>query len=271
MVKEIIEFPDKRIHVITADLREFDDALISLIQDMKDTMNEHNLDALAANQIAVHKPVILLREENGDFLEIINPRELSKKEKFMSTESTLYYPDISTDVMRFKHLKIVYQDRFGKQQFLTADGERSIVLQRKIDYCFGATLANRINPKVREVFERQVGIAEHCSDEICPTQPLKRDFIKSFMTKLLFLEFLTLFSKLFNFQNETLQSFYSFDKYVSIAMIFLLILYAIVGYKESKIYTNCSTCNLSYVVMTAIQYAVIATVLYIASRFLVIP
>jgi peptide deformylase len=270
MIRDVLIYPDKKIHTIAADLREFDDALIELIQDMKDTMDANGVDALAATQIGVVKPVILLREEDGSFFEIINPRELSKKGMIPSTEATLYYPGIETDVMRFEEIKIVYQDRSGNQQFLTATGERSITLQRKIDYCFGATLVNRIKPKAREGFERQVGVTNQVAD-VCPTQPLKRDFVISFVGKLLFLEFLTLFCKLFNFQTDTLQSFSNFDVYVSIAVAILLVVYLVVGHKESKIYTNCSSCQLSYVFATMMQYGGIAIVLFTLSRYLVTP
>jgi peptide deformylase len=269
MVRDIITFPDKKIHTICPDLREFDDELIELIEDMKDTMNAKNIDALAANQIGVHKSVVLLREDDGTFLEIINPREMSKKNKFISREETLYYPGITTDVMRFEDIKVTYQNRFAQQQFLSASGDRAVTLQRKIDYCFGATLANRINPKVRATFENQLN-QNGCDGEVCPTQPLMRDYIKSFMSKLLFLEFLTLFSKLFNPSSSTLLTLSSFDKYVSIAMIFILILYLIVGYKESKIYTNCSSCHMGYVVANTALYAVLALILFVASRYFIL-
>ncbi len=267
MVRDIITYPDERIHTITPDLREFDDSLVALIEDLKDTINANNLEALAANQIGVHKAVVVLKEENGDFLEIINPRELSKKEKFISTESTTYYPNIETEVPRFKRLKVVYQDRTGKQHFMTVEGEKAVLLQRKIDYCFGATLANRISPKVRDVFEKQVAGANEI-EGACPIEPLKRDYIKSFMSKLLFLEFLTLFVKLFSFSASTMQSFLNFDTYVSIGLLVILPLYIIVGYKESKIYTNCSTCHFGYVVATFLQYALMSIVLFVASRYL---
>jgi len=268
MIREVLVYPDKKIHTIAADLREFDDALVELIQDMKDTMNAKGVDALTATQIGVVKPVILLREENGEFLEIINPREISKKVLIPSTESTLYYPNIETDIMRYKDIKIVYQDRNGKQHFLTATGERAITLQRKIDYCFGATFVNRIKPKGREYFEREVGVTNQVADA-CPVQPLKRDYVISFVEKLLFLEFLTLFSKLFNFSNETLQSFSNFDLYVSVAVTLLLVIYLIVGHKESKIYTNCSSCQLSYVFANMMLHGGIAIVLFILSRYFV--
>ena len=94
MVRNIITYPDERIHVITPDLRKFDKSLFSLIDDLKDTIKANNLDALSANQIGVHKSVIVVKENDEDFLVIINPRELSKKERFMSLETTSYYPNI---------------------------------------------------------------------------------------------------------------------------------------------------------------------------------
>ncbi len=267
MVKELIIYPDSRIHIKPPDLRKFDESLFSLLDDMKDTMEANNLTALSANQLAIAKSVIVLKDENGDYLEIINPRELTKKDRFMSTEYTPYYPNITTDVPRFKYLKVIYQDRFGKQQYLTAENEKAVVLQRMIDYCYGATLANRINPKVRGLFEKQIEQTNHI-EGACPVEPLKRDYIKSFMTKLLFLQFLTLFSKLFNFSASTIKLFYNFDIYVSIGMVFLLIAYLIVGYKESKIYTNCSSCFMGYAIATFFQYLFVSVVLFVASKYI---
>jgi hypothetical protein len=194
---------------------------------------------------------------------------MSKKGKIISRESTLYYPNTTMDVPRFNKIKITYQDRNGETHFLSAEGERAITLQRKIDYVFGGTVANRMHTKVRNVFESKLD-QEYDLYDSCPTEVLKRDYIKSFMSKLLFLEFLTLFARVFDFSDSTLQSFYSFDIFVSISMIFLLIAYAVVGYHESKIYTNCSSCQMGYVITNLLLYLGMASVFFIASRYFIL-
>ncbi|OQX72909.1 MAG: hypothetical protein B6D59_07100 [Campylobacteraceae bacterium 4484_4] len=108
------------------------------------------------------------------------------------------------------------------------------------------------------------------SFETCPTT-FKRDYFTSFMTKLLVLESLTLFGKLFNLSSETLSSLYAFDKFVSVAMIFLLIGYFGVAYWESKKYSSCTSCQIGNIIGTTIKFAAIALILFFAAKFLVAP
>ncbi|OQX72910.1 MAG: hypothetical protein B6D59_07105 [Campylobacteraceae bacterium 4484_4] len=102
MVRDIVTYPDKRINITSPDVRKFDEALESVIQDLKDTMEAHHTNAMAAIQIAIPMSVIVIKNHDGSYLELINPRILRKEGSIMSTERTLYFPGIEQTVPRYE-------------------------------------------------------------------------------------------------------------------------------------------------------------------------
>ena len=154
MVKELLVYPDDRIRVVSADVRSFDDDLKNLVQNMKDTIDANSAKALAAIQIAVPATVVIYKEDDGSFLELINPRILSNSGTIESTEEALYMPTFSAIITRYDTIKIIYQDIEGKQQSMDVSGEKSAVIQRKIDYTFGGTLIDKMDKKSRKQAEK---------------------------------------------------------------------------------------------------------------------
>ncbi|MCH9814359.1 MAG: peptide deformylase [Epsilonproteobacteria bacterium] len=267
MVRDIVIYPDKRINVISPDMRTFDADLLSVIQDLKDTMKKHKTEAMAAIQIAIPMSLIVIEKENGSYLEIINPRIIGKRGSINSTEETLYFPDTIQTVKRYEKIKLIYQDKEGNQQSLDAVGDFAILLQRKIDYVYGATLANRLPEKGRKNFEKNLsdnGIEG--SFETCPTV-FKRDYFISLIQKILFFIILANIGSFF-ISDETLNTFYTFSQYATLTIVILLIGYFFVAYYESKKYSACTSCQIGNIVGTTIKYAIFTLLLYLLSSFL---
>ena len=76
MIKELITYPDERIRYISADIRKFDDELFELLENMRDTMEHHALDALSAIQIAMPYSAIIFKD-GENLVEMINARLIS--------------------------------------------------------------------------------------------------------------------------------------------------------------------------------------------------
>ena len=271
MVREIVTYPDKRINITSPDVRTFDAALASVIEDLKDTMEAHHVDAMAAIQIAIPMAVVVIKREDGSYLELVNPRIIRKQGSTISTEKTLYFPDTEHTVPRYEKITVIYQDRHGAQHSLKAEGAFAMLLQRKIDYVFGGTLANRMDQKHRSGMEKELAQKGMVgSFETCP-RVFIRDYFTSFMTKLLILEALTLLSPLFHFSSKTMERLYGFDLFVSVAMIFLLIGYFGVAYWESKKYSSCTSCQIGNIIGTTLKFAAAALSLFFAAKYLVAP
>ena len=77
MVREIVTYPTPPSVEYGTDVRVFNDDIASIIQDLKDTIEANSLEALAAFQISAMYNIIVVKKEDGTFLELINPRIIS--------------------------------------------------------------------------------------------------------------------------------------------------------------------------------------------------
>ena len=133
MIKTIIQYPTVMSLEFGAPVRHFDDTLLEIIQDLKETILDNDLNALAAFQIGSPLAVILIKQDNGQFLEIINPVIVKREGSITPTESTAYFPGLTAKTKRYEKITLMYEDKEGKQQFLSAEGDLAIMIQRKTD------------------------------------------------------------------------------------------------------------------------------------------
>ncbi len=145
MIQEITKYPTTASLEFGANVRHFNEELFALIQDLKDTIEANSLNALAAFQIGSPLSVIVVKKEDGEFLELINPRILTREGKVTPTETTAYFPGLSAKTNRYEKIKVMYEDRGANQQFLEADGDLSITIQRKMDYMYGSNFRVRLD------------------------------------------------------------------------------------------------------------------------------
>jgi len=276
MVKELVIYPDDRILSCT-DVRDFkDESLPRLLQDMRDTMEAHNLDALAAIQVA-HPFNIVIIKKDGEYLEYINPRIIKKEGLFDNKEKTLYYPDIELTIPRYEKISIVYQDRDGNQKSQKIEDRwLSTTLQRKIDYLFGGTPLDKVNRDYREkVLEALAGkglVPE--SQDVCPMFS-KKDYITSFTDKILFFMGLSLLTplmvKFFDWTPKTVSKIYTFDKIAFPSVIVLMIFYFIYAQYEAKKYKQCSSCQIGNQIGIIVKRVVAAILFALGAWLLVNP
>lgn len=110
MVKELILYPDERINIASADVRKFDEELADLVQDLKDTIEANHAEGLAAIQIAIPLSVVVAKDPEGNWHEFFNPRILRTSGKTISTETSLYLPNIEEEIPRHEKIAFIYQD-----------------------------------------------------------------------------------------------------------------------------------------------------------------
>ena len=271
MVKELILYPDERINIASADVRHFDDELFTLIDDMKDTIESHNAEGLAAIQIAVPRSVVVAKDPEGNWQEFINPRVLKVKGKTISLETSLYLPNIEEEIPRHEKISFIYQDRNGTQHSMSAEGSYGFMLQRKFDYTFGGTFANKLDRKNRKRVEKNLSISGTTGEFNANSTISKREYFKSIMSKLLFFEGLTLLAPFFNFKKEALESMYKYDIFATIASLFLVVGYfAYAKYEASRV-ISCTGCQVVSFTAVAVKYLIIIIVLFAGSYYLVNP
>ncbi len=174
MIREIVVYPDKRLKLISKEVKSFDGALHDLLDDMYDTMRAKNGVGLAAIQVGADTRALIInvpledndgesyREEHGDndqpkenTLEMINPVIIEKNgtEKFQ--EGCLSIPGVYEDVERAKHVKVEFFDRFGEKQSIENDAFLAVAIQHEMDHLDGKVFIEKLSYIKRKKFEKE--------------------------------------------------------------------------------------------------------------------
>lgn len=141
-------------------VREVDDSLLQLINDMKETMVQYNGIGLAANQVGVLKRVITVQFDQGP-TPFINPRIVKwSKETETKDEGCLSFPNIYGKVERDLEVVVEALDLEMKKHKLTMRGLGARVFQHEIDHLNGITFNTRAIPDTLHEF-----IPEEYDDE----------------------------------------------------------------------------------------------------------
>ncbi len=258
---ELLTYPDHRLLQISGYVRDFKDPkLKTLIEDMKKSMEENGLKALAAVQIGRPIRVVLLKQESG-YLIMINPTIFGKEgELFYSSESDESLPGATLSVPRYPVVKIMYQDIDGNDRFYTAKGEEAIILQRKIDMIFGGYLFDKLSKKEQKKFFKEHGDY----GDTCPTYFIK-DRILQGLKFFMVLHFLALILSLFF---ESFRFVIRHNLALAAIELAVLLFYAIYAKYETTKYKNCTSCQGANVLGTAAMYLAGIVGMYIVSLIL---
>jgi len=158
MILPIITYPQETGIEFAPDVRIFDNELFTFIDNLKETATIHSLEALSAAQVGSYYNLVVYKDDYGEFKEIINPRIIKHEEQIKTTEYTTYFPNLSANMIRYNKITIVYEDKNAQQKTMKVEGRLSIILQRKIDYLYGANFLIVLKGKEREEFENKLQI-----------------------------------------------------------------------------------------------------------------
>ena len=267
MVKELTIYPTTPSLEFGATVRFFDETLFSLIQDLKDTMAENSLDAIASFQIESPVSVIIIKQ-GEEYLELINPSILKREGSVEPVETTAYFPGLSATTKRYKKIKVMYQDREANQKFLEADGELAIIIQRKIDYTLGSNFRVRMSQEEKKLFDSKLEFGtDSITNNDCPTV-FKRDRIIQAFKIILLLNVFGVIASFF-LQEENLSLLNTIQNYELLSMLALVVIYFFYAQYEGKQYKHCTSCQIGNIIGTTVILTLKLVVLF-AVNFLLL-
>ena len=247
MIKKITKYPTPLSLEYGTDVRVFNEKLFSLLDNLKDTIKENNLNALSAYQIGSYFNVIVFQDENDAFIEMINPVQISHTGESIKEESCYYYGDITAQVKRFENISIIYEDREGNSKSLKFSGDMARVLQRKLDYLFGSSLIDRLSSSEKEKFESKLEFGTDIGkDNYCPTT-FKRDKLLKIINVLMIVMLLVVAVSLF-----INTSLWQYQLYTSFGVLALQISYFFYAQYEGKQYSSCVSCSIGNIIGTTV-------------------
>lgn len=139
-VRKIVQYGDKHLNKISEEVKEINDEIKSLIQDLKDTLATVSGVGLAAPQIAVNKRVILIdvTEDNSNPIILINPKvKEASKETAIDYEGCLSYVNHEGLVERPTSMVVEALNEDGKSITYTVKDFMARVFCHEMDHLEG--------------------------------------------------------------------------------------------------------------------------------------
>ena len=94
-------------------MTDFNKRLHTLLADMKDTLAEANGVGLAAPQVGVLRRAVIVVNDEGEMMELVNPELILQEGEQTGPEGCLSVPGKYGMVTRPDHVKVRAQDRYG--------------------------------------------------------------------------------------------------------------------------------------------------------------
>lgn len=135
-IRNIVKLGDEILTKKCREVKEINDRIICLLDDMHDTLIESGGVGLAAPQVGVLKRIALV--DTGDaILELINPEILYTEGEQTDAEGCLSYPGKYGMVTRPNIVKIRATDRHGAEYEYTGEGLTARAFCHEIDHLNG--------------------------------------------------------------------------------------------------------------------------------------
>ncbi len=147
----ILNYPDPRLHKVAKPVREVDDSVLKLINDMQETMYAAPGIGLAATQVDRHIQLIIIdtSKEQNDFLVFINPIIVAKSGQKEFEEGCLSLPGVYETVIRAEKITVEALDKKGKKFSLDAEGLLAVCIQHEMDHLIGKVFVEYLSPLKR--------------------------------------------------------------------------------------------------------------------------
>jgi len=159
-IRNIINYPDERLHKVAKPVQVIDADIRRLIDDMAETMYVAPGVGLAATQVDVHLRVIVIdiSDDHSDLKVFVNPEILEREGEDTREEGCLSVPGVYDVVKRAKRIRVRARDRDGNTFELNAEGLLAVCIQHEMDHLEGKVFVeylpqlkqNRIKTKLRK-------------------------------------------------------------------------------------------------------------------------
>jgi peptide deformylase len=158
-VLEILEFPDPRLRNKAKPVKAVSSELLTLIDDMLETMYAAPGIGLAATQVNVHQRLLVIdvSDNHDDPQVFINPViTVLDPELGEYDEGCLSVPGFYETVNRPQRVSVTALDREGESYTRELDGLLAICLQHEIDHLEGKLFVDYLSPLKRQRIRKKL-------------------------------------------------------------------------------------------------------------------
>ena len=134
--RKVVKVGDEILRKKSKEVKDFDESLWQLLDDMKETMHASDGMGLAAVQVGILRRAIIV-EFNNAFIELINPVITAKKGEDIEQEGCLSVGNFRGRVKRPYQITVKAFDRFGYPFTLTGEKWLARCICHEIDHLNG--------------------------------------------------------------------------------------------------------------------------------------
>ena len=140
-------------------VENIDESLVTLSQDMIDTMLEAHGAGLAANQVGVSSELFVMdmgiQTEEHDPVIVINPVITASEEEEIGEEGCLSIPEVFAEVKRSKRIELKGYNLEGNEIRYESDGFLARAFQHEMDHLAGILFWDNLGKVKRDILKRK--------------------------------------------------------------------------------------------------------------------
>ncbi len=140
-------------------VENIDETLVTLADDMIETMYAASGLGLAANQVGVTSDLFVIdvgiEKEKRDPVIIINPVITASEEEVIAEEGCLSIPEVFAQVKRSQHVEVKGYDLKGNELRYEAEGFLARAFQHEMDHLNGVLFWDNLSKVKRDILQRK--------------------------------------------------------------------------------------------------------------------
>lgn len=153
-IRTIREEGDEILRKQSKEIEQIDEKILTLIEDMKETLHQYNGVGLAAVQVGVLKRVIVIDTyEPGEQFVLINPEIVKTKGEQTVEEGCLSFPNKFGQIVRPAEVTVKALNEKGEKIKITAKELLAQAICHEVDHLNGELFVDKIIPGTLETIK----------------------------------------------------------------------------------------------------------------------
>jgi peptide deformylase len=150
-LRPVLQFPDKRLRVVSRPIETITDELRELARDMCDVMYDEPGIGLAAPQLGEPVRLVVVDTEWTEEglarnpLILVNPELSDHDGEVLWKEGCLSVPEFEAEVKRAERVVLRARDLDGKELEIRAEGLQAVCFQHEVDHLNGTLFIDHIS------------------------------------------------------------------------------------------------------------------------------
>lgn len=132
------------------EVKEINERILSILDDMVETMYENDGVGLAAPQVGILRRLFVADIGDGKVYKAINPEIIYEEGEAIDLEGCLSIPNFRGTIKRAEKVKMKYTDIDGNEQIVEADGLLARCFQHEIDHLNGILINSKYIEEILE-------------------------------------------------------------------------------------------------------------------------